>query len=156
MKTIENTPARLLLETRPTGLRNALWVVFAASLAAAVLLFRGGHDAGVLAAIVVVAVPTYLFFFLETRQVEVSGGVIAQRSVARQGTKEKRYPLEGLERVVVEQPGGKRVEGTTEGLLRAVLIYGDGREVAMWEGYAKNGEPAVIATALNDWLAKHG
>lgn len=157
------TPERLVFTTRPvrelviTSILTVLFSVLAG------LMFRNGNDAGVIFVIFALSGPVYAFFFLETRKIafeRVTASVTVTRRGAR-GTFAQNLPLAGVVEAAVRGPGpnpeARRIDPSTTPQpkvpTRVVLVYEDGREVPLSDGYAKGPGAIEQARAINDWLA---
>lgn len=162
MKTVENTPGRLVLEHRPLALTLGLILTTLVTLAFAVVLFARGNDAGVVFLCFAVSPPVFAYFFLETRRVvfDRSTGTVAVEFRAPRGTRGMTHSMETGARVVVQRPGPTPEarfvsEAGAPGVpTRAVLLSGGDQEVPLAEGYSKGPEAYQVMQAANDWLAQ--
>lgn len=163
MKPTLTSPERLVFTTRPTfaaAIAGLATIVFTAL---AVVVFRNGNDAGVIFLIFALSGPVYAWFFLETREVAfewVTASVTVTRRGAR-GTTAQVYPLAGLVGAAVRQPGptvearavDPEVRPRPAGPFRPVLVYQDGHEVPLDDGFHRGTAAFDMVRAINTWLA---
>jgi len=160
MKTIEHTPARLTLEHRPVALTLGLILATVATLAYAIVLFARGNDAGVIFLCFALSPPVFAYFFLETRRIRLDrdASTLTLEFRAPRGARGTTHEIGTGAKVVVQRPGptpqARLVPETgAPGVpTRAVLIAGDGQEVALAEGYSKGPEAYQVMQAVNGWL----
>ncbi len=160
MRTVENTPARLVLEHRPVALTIGLIVTSLATLAFAVVLFARGNDAGVIFLCFALSPPVFAYFFLETRRLvfDRDAGTVALEFRAPRGTRGTTHALAAGARVVVQRPGPTQADrfvpeaGAPGVATRAVLLAADDQEVPLAEGYSKGSEAYQVLQAVNAWL----
>lgn len=161
MKTVENTPTRLVLEHRPITLTVGLVLISLVTLAFAILLFTRGNDAGVIFVCFALSPPVFAYFFLETRRITLDRGAetVTLDFIAPRGTRSAPHALPAAAHVVVQRPGttpeARLVSeaGAPGSATRAVLTAPDGAELPLAEGYSKGPEAYQIAQAVNGWLA---
>lgn len=158
----EATQDRLTLTHRPvseTVIAIAATVIFAVL---ALVFFAQGNDAGVIFAVFSVSGPVYLYFFVETRAVVFDrlAGTVTIATRSPRGRLEAAHPLAGLARAEVHRATPSRENRLVDaelampprGNFRAVLLYEDGTELALTDGFS-GGTPAFReARAVNRWL----
>ena len=162
MKTVENTPARLVLEHRPVALTIGLILTTLVTLAFAIVLFARGNDAGVIFLCFALSPPVFAYFFLETRRLvfDRAAGTVALDFRAPRGARGSTHPITEGARVVVQRPGptpeARLVPdaGAPGVPVRAVLLTADDREVPLAEGYSKGPEAYRVRQEANDWLGE--
>ena len=162
MKTVENTPTRLVLEHRPVALTLGLILTTLVTLAFAIVLFARGNDAGVIFLCFALSPPVFAYFFLETRRLvfDRSAGTVALEFRAPRGRRGTTKPLADGAQVVVQRPGptpeARLVpEAGAPGIpTRAVLVAATDQEVPLAEGYSKGPEAYQVMQAVNGWLAE--
>lgn len=160
MKTVEDTPTRLVLEQRPTALTVGLVVASLATLAFAVVLFARGNDAGVIFLCFALSPPVFAYFFLETRRIALdrTANTVTLDFVAPRGTRTATHNLPTGARAIVQRPGPTPearlvpTAGAPGTPTRAVLEGADGTEIALAEGYSKGPEAYQVSQILNAWL----
>lgn len=158
----EITPNRLTLTHKPRAeVAGALaaTILFAAL---AVFVFVRGQDAGVIFVVFAVSGPVFLYFFAETREVafDRTTGTVTLRHKSPRGTAEASHSLAGLARAEVHRATPSRearavsieLAAPPAGSYRAVLIYEDGSELPLAEGYTSGGRAFDEARAVNAWL----
>jgi hypothetical protein len=161
MKTIENTPTRLVLEHRPVALTLGLILTSLATLAFAIVLFARGNDAGVIFLCFALSPPVFAWFFLETRRIMLDRGVgtLTLEFRAPRGKRGTTHALDEGAQVVVQRPGRTADDrlvpetGAPGVPTRAVLVAKDGQEVPLAEGYSKGPEAYQVVQTVNGWLA---
>lgn len=164
MKPTETTPDRLVFEDRPTAqlwLAGLATVVFAAL---AAWLFARGNDAGVIFAVFAVSGPVYVLFFVETRRIvfDRGAGTVTVSRRGLRGREEAAHPLAGIARAeahrATSDPAARALPleaPPPAGVpLRAVLVTGDGRVIALEDTYAPGSAAVEMARAVNGWLGR--
>ena len=162
MKTVENTPARLILEHRPVALTLALIVATLATLAYAIVLFARGNDAGVIFLCFALSPPVFAYFFLESRRITLdrSAGTVTLEFRAPRATRERVHALPDGAKGVVQRPGptpeARLVpeEGAPGAATRAVLVSDGGAEIPLAEAYSKGPEAYQVTLAVTAWLSE--
>jgi hypothetical protein len=162
MKPTLDTPDRLVLSDRPwvgPVIAAIATVVFTAL---AVILFASGNDVGVVSLIFAVSGPVYLYFFLDAAEIvfDRAAGVVTLSHKAPRGGSQQEYPLAGLLRAAVHRPGptpeARAVDPDASprpaGPVRTVLVYEDGTEVALSDGFSKGETAFAEARTINAWL----
>ncbi len=161
MKTIENTPTRLVLEHRPVALTLGLILTSLATLAFAIVLFTRGNDAGVIFLCFALSPPVFAWFFLETRRITLDrdAGTLALEFRAPRGERGTTHAFGEGAQVVVQRPGRTAEDrmvpetGAPGVPTRSVLIAKEGQEIPLAEGYSKGPEAYQIMQTVNGWLA---
>lgn len=156
------TRDRLTLTHKPVAeatIAIASTVVFAAL---AALFFYGGNDAGVVFLVFAVSGPVYLYFFLEIRTItfDRDAGTVTLASRSPRGSTAAPHPLAGLARAEVHRVSPSKetravdavLAAPTSGSFRAVLIYEDGSELPLAEGYTGGNRAFEQARIVNTWL----
>ncbi len=160
MKSIENTPSRLVLEQRPVGLGLVLILIAVATLAFAVVLFARGNDAGVIFLCFALSPPVFAYFFLETRRItfDRDAATLTLAYRAPRSTRGATHDLAAGAKVVVQRPGPTPQDrlvpetGAPGVPTRAVLLADDGTELPLAEGYSKGPEAFRVMQIVNRWL----
>lgn len=162
MLKIDTTPDRLTLTLTPvieTVIAGVVTLVFAAL---ALWFFVGGMEAGVIFLVFAVSGPVYWFFFVETREVVFDRAsdqvMIASRSP--RGTTGATHPLAGLARAEVHRAAPARENRVVDadlaipprGNFRAVLLFEDGSEHPLTDGYLGGKAAFEQVRAVNRWL----
>lgn len=161
MKTLENTPARLVLEHRPVALSIGLVLITLVTLVLAVILFLRGNDVGVIFLVFALSPPVFAYFFLETRRItfDRATATVALTFHTPRGQRGHDHPLPVGARVVVQRAGptpeARLVpeEGAPGVATRAVLAAGEGTEIPLSEAYSKGPEAWQVMQAANAWLS---
>lgn len=160
MKTIEQTPGRLVLEHRPVALVLWLVLISLATLAFAVVLFARGNDAGVIFLCFALSPPVFAYFFVETRRItfDREAGTVALEYRAPRGKRGATHALTEGARVIVQRPGATTEDRFVPGAgapgvpTRAVLVGQEGHETPLAEGYSKGPEAYQVMQAVTRWL----
>lgn len=126
------------------------------------LFFAGGNDAGVIFLVFAVSGPVYLYFFLETREITFDRvkGTVTLATRSPRGASATPHPLAGLARAEVHRatpnPENRAVDAELaappRGNFRTVLLYEDGTELALSDGYSKGKTAFEETRAINAWL----
>lgn len=156
------TRDRLTLTHKPVGeatIAIASTVLFAVLSA---LFFYQGNDAGVIMLVFAVSGPVYIYFFLETREItfDRTAGTVTLASRSPRGATSAPHPLAGLARAEVHRASpltetravDAELAAPPSGNFRAVLIYEDGSELPLAEGYTGGRRAFEEARAVNTWL----
>lgn len=159
---ISVTHDRLILTHKPVGeaaIAIASTVIFAVL---AALFFYRGNDAGVIMLVFAVSGPVYLYFFLETREItfDRAAGTVTLASRSPRGATSAPHPLAGLARAEVHRVSPSKdaravdaaLAAPPSGNFRAVLIYEDGSELPLAEGYTGGNRAFEEVRAVNTWL----
>lgn len=158
----KSTPERLTLIRTPiaeTAIAIAATIVFGAL---AAVFFAGGNDAGVIFLVFAISGPVYLYFFVEIREAvfERDAASVTLRSRSLRGAHATAHSLAGLARAEVHRATPARENRSVDaelaapphGNFRAVLVYEDGSELPLTEGYSSGGGAFAEAQAVNRWL----
>lgn len=162
MLRIEASQDRLALTHRPvaeTLMAIAATLVFGAL---AWWFFAQGNDAGVIFLIFAVSGPVYLFFFVQSRAAlfDRGAGTVTLTTRSARGHSEAVHALAGLARAEVHRAAPPRAEKVVDadlatvprGAYRTVLLFEDGTELALSDGF-DGGKAAFEETrAVNRWL----
>jgi len=158
----DTTTDRLVLIYRPV---EEIVVAIAATALFAVLaavLFAIGNDAGVIFLVFAVSGPVYIYFFVETRKITLDrpSGTVTISTRTTRATATASHPLAGIARAEMHratpQPDERAVDAELamlpRGSYRTVLLYENGTELPLSDGYTR-GKIAVAETrAINAWL----
>ncbi|OIP82127.1 MAG: hypothetical protein AUK37_09605 [Rhodobacterales bacterium CG2_30_65_12] len=158
----ETTQNTLTFTREPRGetiIAIAATVIFAGL---AALFFARGTEAGVIFLVFAVSGPVYLYFFVETEAVafDRAAGTVTFSHRGPRGRGQTVHPLAGLARAEVHRATPSRenravdaeLAAAPSGKFRAVLLYEDGSEMALSEGYSASGAAFEEVRAVNRWL----